>query len=183
MDACYTIGHSTRTISDFISLLKEHNIDILIDVRKHPGSRRHPQFNKGNLDDSLRNVDIDYQHMETLGGRRGKPSRNSPNTGWESPGFQAYADYLNTQLGQEAIEELLALTQANTPAIMCAEAVFWRCHRQLIADALVARGIEVIHILDEGQTQTHQLNDMAQLRDDGQIIYPDPSAQQELFDN
>lgn len=103
--------------------------------------------------------------------------------GWERAGFQAYADYLNTPQGQKAVGKLQKMMESNIPAIMCAEAVFWRCHRQIIADALVARGIDVVHILEKGEAQIHSLNDMAQVLDDGQLIYPDPSGQQDLFDS
>lgn len=183
MHPIYTIGHSTRIIEEFTALLEKHHIDLLVDVRRFPGSRRHPQFNKGNISDSLEEAGIDYRHMEVLGGRRGKPAPDSPNDGWRSDGFQAYADYLDTSDAQQSIDELMTLAEAYTTALMCAEAVWWRCHRQLIADALVARNVNVCHILGPDNLDEHDLNDMARILDDGRIIYPDPSGQRELFED
>lgn len=177
----YTIGHSTREIEEFIGLLKANNIDLLIDVRRFPGSRRHPQFNKGNLEQSLEGANIDYRHTEILGGRRGKPKKNSKNDGWGNDGFQAYADYINTSEVQDVIDELADLSQNITYALMCAEAVYWRCHRQLIADALVARDISVRHILGPGQIDNHALKEMAQVLEDRRVIYP--SNQKKLFED
>lgn len=181
MTSVFTIGHSTRKIEEFISLLKEHNIQLLVDVRRYPGSRRHPQFNKETLAKSLNTTGIEYNHMKDLGGRRDQPNSNSPNNGWRSKGFRAYADYLNTNEGQKAIKELVKSSKNTTSALMCAEALYWRCHRQLIADALVAREIDVHHILHRGQTHKHTLNAMAQILEDGRIIYP--KRQQSLFDD
>lgn len=181
MNTTYTIGHSTREIEEFISLLRENNIELLIDVRRFPGSQRHPQFNKGNLEQSLHDANINYRHMEILGGRRGKPKKNSKNDGWKSDGFQAYADYINTSEVQKVIDELAETSKNTRYALMCAEAVYWRCHRQLIADALVARGITVRHILGPGQIDKHALKDMAKILKDGRVIYP--SKQQKLFDD
>lgn len=181
MNTIYTIGHSTRGIEEFISLLKENKIELLIDVRRFPGSKRHPQFNKGNLERSLQKADINYRYMEVLGGRRGKPEENSKNDGWKSNGFQAYADYINTSEVQEIINELAELSKSTTYALMCAEAVYWKCHRQLIADTLVARDVPVKHILGPGQIDRHSLKDMAQVLVDRRVIYP--SKQQKLFDD
>lgn len=180
MSTAYTIGHSTREIDEFISLLIENDIQLLIDVRRFPGSRRHPQFNKGNLEESLGDVGINYRHMEILGGRRGKPNKNSKNEGWRNDGFQAYADYINTPEVQEVIDELAETSNSTRYALMCAEAVYWRCHRQLIADALLARDVAVQHILGPGQLSEHSLKEMAQVLEDGRVIYP--SKQQKLFD-
>ena len=180
MDPAYTIGHSTRGIGEFIELLREHDIRLLVDVRRYPGSRRHPQYNEGNLKDSLEEAGIAYRHLEILGGRRGKPREDSPNAGWRNDGFQAYADYLNTSEVQEVVDELAKRSQETPFALMCAEAVYWHCHRQLIADALLARDIPVVHILGPGQTDEHSLKDMARVLDDKRVIYP--SQQQELFD-
>lgn len=179
MNAAYTIGHSTRKIGEFIDLLDEHEIELLIDVRRFPGSRRHPQFNKGNLKESLEDVGINYRHMEVLGGRRGKPKKDSKNDGWRNDGFQAYADYINTPEVQETIDELAELSETSRYATMCAEAVYWRCHRRLLADALVARDIPVYHILGPDQIKEHSLNDMGQILKDGRVVYP--SSQQKLF--
>ncbi|GAA5520118.1 hypothetical protein Asal01_00048 [Fodinibius salicampi] len=179
MNTAYTIGHSTRKIEEFISLLTGNHIQLLIDVRRFPGSRRHPHFNKGNLEQSLQEGNINYRHMEILGGRRGKPEKNSNNDGWKSEGFQAYSDYINTSEVQEVINELSKLSQNTRYALMCAEALYWQCHRQLIADALVAREIPVNHILGPGQLEKHSLRDMAQIMEDKRVVYP--SRQQGLF--
>jgi uncharacterized protein (DUF488 family) len=182
MSTLFTIGHSTRDIDVLVELLSEHDIELLMDVRRFPGSKRHPQFNKGNMAQSLPAVGIEYRHEERLGGRRGKPGKNSPNGGWQSDGFQAYADHLLSDTGQEAINELRR-TAANKPtAIMCAEAVPWRCHRQIISDHLVARGFRVIHILGPGQTDNHVLRNMAHVIDEKKVIYPPEGEQEELFD-
>lgn len=181
MNTVYTIGHSTREIEEFITFLQKNSVQLLIDVRRHPGSRRHPQFNKGNLEQSLNNEDINYRHMEVLGGRRGKPDKDSVNDGWKSNGFQAYADYINTSEVQKTIDQLAKLSQTTIYALMCAEAVYWRCHRQLIADALVARDVTIQHILGSGQLDKHSLNEMARVLNDGKVIYP--SKQQNLFDD
>lgn len=180
MNTAYTIGHSTRNIEEFLSLLKENNIKLLIDVRRFPGSRRHPHFNKDNLNQSLKEASIDYKHLEILGGRREKLKNNSNNKGWRNDGFQAYADYINTAKVQGVIKELAELTNKTRYALMCAEAVYWRCHRQIIADALVARGIPVKHILGPDQLDTHSLRNMAQVLKDKRVIYP--ASQQNLFD-
>jgi uncharacterized protein (DUF488 family) len=181
MNTVYTIGHSTRKIEEFISLLTDNNIQLLIDVRRFPGSRRHPQFNQGNLEQSLQEADINYRHMEILGGRRGKPKENSNNNGWKSDGFQAYADHINTSEVQEIVNELAELSKSTRYALMCAEAVYWKCHRQLIADALVARDVPVKHILGPRQLDKHSLRDIAQVLEDKRVIYP--SKQQKLFDD
>jgi uncharacterized protein (DUF488 family) len=180
MNTVYTIGHSTREIEEFIRLLKENNIELLIDVRRFPGSKRYPQFNEGNLQHSLNDIGINYRHMEVLGGRRDKPKENSKNDGWKSNGFQAYADYINTTEVQETIDKLADLSRKKAFTLMCAEAVYWKCHRQLIADALIAREIPVKHILGAGQLDQHSLKDMAQILEDKRVIYP--SKQQKLFD-
>ncbi|MDX1672091.1 MAG: DUF488 domain-containing protein [Balneolaceae bacterium] len=185
MHPIYTIGHSTRGIGEFIDLLKEHGIQLLVDVRRYPGSRRFPQFNQGELEQSLNEVGIDYRHKKILGGRRGKPDSDSPNKGWRSDGFQAYADHLSTKQVRQEIDNLIETAEETTLALMCAEAVYWRCHRQLIADWLDARGLEVIHILGPDQTQQHELNEMAEVQVEGTVIYPeqneDPTDQQKLF--
>lgn len=159
----WTIGHSTRTIDDFISLLKANGIKLLIDVRSLPGSKRYPQFNKEALADSLGKAGIRYEHFPELGGRR-KPKADSPNTAWRNESFRGYADYMETEEFHEAVERLLDLaTDAGPTAIMCAEAVWWRCHRSLISDYLKARGIEVMHILDANKTEPHPFTSAARI--------------------
>jgi uncharacterized protein (DUF488 family) len=149
----WTIGHSTRKIDMFISLLEENGIKLVVDVRRLPGSKRWPQFNKEALADSLGQHGIRYEHFADLGGRR-KPKHTSRNTAWRNASFRGYADYMETEEFQKGIERLIDLTsEAGPAAIMCAEAVWWRCHRALISDYLKARGIEVIHIVDSNKTE------------------------------
>ena len=145
----YTIGHSTRSIDDFISLLTPHEIATLIDVRRFPGSRRHPQFGSDALNASLAEAGIQYAHFVDLGGRR-NPAPDSINTGWRLNAFRGYADYMETPQFHRALVSALAL---KSPLVfMCAEALWWRCHRSLISDYLTAGGVEVRHILDSGTT-------------------------------
>jgi uncharacterized protein (DUF488 family) len=151
----WTIGHSTRTIDTFISLLEEHGVRLLADVRSLPGSKRYPQFNKETLTDSLGKTGIRYEHFPELGGRR-KAKPESKNTAWRNASFRGYADYMETKEFRKGIERFIDVAAEFGPtAIMCAEAVWWRCHRSLISDYLKARGIEVIHILDANKTQPH----------------------------
>ncbi|HEU5312501.1 MAG TPA: DUF488 domain-containing protein [Candidatus Udaeobacter sp.] len=159
----WTIGHSTRAIDIFISLLCEHEIRLLADVRSWPGSKRFPQFNKEALSKSLKEHGIRYEHFPELGGRR-KPRTESKNTAWRNASFRGYADYMETKEFSKGIERLLDLTSAAGPAaIMCAEAVWWRCHRSLISDYLKIRGIEVIHILGPNKTEPHPFTSAAHL--------------------
>ena len=148
----WTIGHSTRTINEFISLLQANQIRLLVDVRSLPGSKRHPQFNKETLTDSVGKTGIRYEHFPGLGGRR-KAKPESKNTAWRNASFRGYADYMETEEFRKGVERLLDLAaDAGPTAIMCAEAVWWCCHRSLISDYLKARGIEVIHILEVNNT-------------------------------
>src|ERR1039457_1853003 len=148
MKRIFTIGHSTRNIGDFVSMLEENGIKLLVDVRKLPGSKRYPQFNKDDLADSLGKASIHYEHFPELGGRR-KAKPDSHNTAWRNESFRGYADYMETQEFRQGVERLADLAEKAGPAaIMCAEAVWWRCHRALISDFLKARGVEVIHIID-----------------------------------
>ena len=151
----YTIGHSTRTLDELISLLREHEIQRLADIRRYPGSRRYPHFSKESLEKTL---PIDYVHVPALGGRR-RPLPDSPNTAWRNEQFRGYADYMSTREFADALDGLLA-SDLRT-AIMCAEAVPWRCHRNLVADELTRRGHEVIHIIGPGSAQKHELNKLA----------------------
>ena len=151
----WTIGHSRRTIDEFISLLQANQIRLLVDVRSLPGSKRYPQFNKEALADSLGKTGIRYEHFPELGGRR-KAKPESKNTAWRNASFRGYADYMETEEFRKGVERLLDLAGGAGPtAIMCAEAVWWRCHRSLISDYLKARRIEVMHILDANKTQLH----------------------------
>jgi uncharacterized protein (DUF488 family) len=151
----WTIGHSTRGIDEFISLLRANGIKLLVDVRAFPGSKRYPQFNKDALAEALNAHGIRYEHFPELGGKR-KSKPDSRNTAWRNASFRGYADYMETEQFQKGIERLLDATKsAGSTAIMCAEAVFWRCHRSLIADYLKARGVEVLHILGENKVEPH----------------------------
>jgi uncharacterized protein (DUF488 family) len=166
----WTIGHSTRGIVEFISLLKENGIKSLADVRSLPGSKRNPQFNREALEKSLRKHGIGYEHFPELGGRR-KPKPDSHNTVWRNTSFRGYADYMETEQFQKGIERLLDVAaKAGPVAIMCAEAVWWRCHRSLISDYLKARSVEVIHILDVNKTEPHPFTSAAHLID-GMLSY------------
>jgi len=166
----WTIGHSTRKIDHFISLLEENGIKLVVDVRSFPGSKRNPQFNKEALADSLGQHGIRYEHFPELGGRR-KPKKDSQNTAWRNASFRSYADYMETAEFQKGIERLVDLTSEVGPtAIMCAEAVWWRCHRALISDYLKARGIEVIHIVDSNKTEPHPFTSAARIVD-GALSY------------
>src|SRR5436853_4833891 len=159
----WTIGHSTRMIDKFISLLEEHGIKSLADVRLLPGSKRYPQFNKETLADSLGKAGICYEHFPELGGRR-KAKPDSKNTAWRNESFRGYADYMETEDFRNGIARLVGLaSEAGPTAIMCAEAVWWRCHRSLISDYLKAGGVEVIHILGEKKTEPHPFTSAAQI--------------------
>jgi uncharacterized protein (DUF488 family) len=159
----WTVGHSTRGIGFFISLLKENGIKLLADVRSWPGSKRYPQFNKETLEDSLGKVGIHYEHFPELGGRR-RARPDSSNTAWRNASFRGYADYMETEQFSKGVERFLDLADELGPAaIMCAEAVWWRCHRALISDHLKARGIEVMHILDANKTQPHPYTSAARV--------------------
>jgi uncharacterized protein (DUF488 family) len=166
----WTIGHSTRTIDDFISLLEENEIKLLADVRSLPGSKRYPQFNREALAESLNARGIRYEHFRELGGRR-KTKPDSRNTAWRNASFRGYADHMETEEFRKGIERLLALAgEVGSAAIMCAEAVWWRCHRSLISDYLKSRGIEVLHILDANKVEPHPFTSAARIVD-GKLSY------------
>ena len=166
----WTIGHSTRKIDSFISLLEENGIKLVVDVRSFPGSKRYPQFNKEVLADSLGQHGIRYEHFADLGGRR-KAKHASRNIAWRHASFRGYADYMETEEFQKGIERLIGLTSEVGPAaIMCAEAVWWRCHRALISDYLKARSIEVIHIVDSNKTEPHPFTSAARMVN-GELSY------------
>lgn len=166
----FTIGHSVHPIDEFIALLKNHNIQLLVDIRSFPGSRFVPWFNAGALAESLSAAGIGYYLLTELGGRR-KVQKDSVNTGWRQPAFRGFADYMQTEAFVRGLAELMMLSRRQRVCIMCAEAVPWRCHRMLVADALVTKGIEVWHIHPDGTLHTHQLTPFAQIRD-GKLVYP-----------
>lgn len=168
--AIFTIGHSTRAVQDFIALLEAHRIELVVDVRTVPRSRHNPQFNREALPQSLQTAGIDYEHIAALGGFR-RPNPDSRNAGWRNASFRGYADYMQTEAFVAAIERLMQRAQRQRLTVMCAEAVPWRCHRSLIADALVARDIQVEEIISSTRTQPHALTSFARV--DGTVIsYP-----------
>ncbi len=166
----YTIGHSTRSWEQFLELLEAHSIRRIVDVRQFPGSRRYPQFNRESLALHLAEAGIDYVHEAALGGRR-KPAPDSPNNYWRHAQFRGFADYQATPEYQAALERLLVLAADRPTAIMCAEAVPWRCHRQLIADNLVLRGVEVRHVLSDSRADPHVLNPAIRSDPNGNFHY------------
>jgi len=166
----WTIGHSTRTIDEFISLLEENEIKLLVDVRAWPGSKRYPQFNKDALAESLNAQGIHYEHFPELGGKR-KSKPDSRNTAWRNASFRGYADYMETEQFQKGIERLLdGAAEAGPTAIMCAEAVWWRCHRSLIADYLKVRGVKVLHVLRANKVEPHPYTSAARIVN-GELSY------------
>ncbi len=169
-----TVGHSTRTIDDFIRLLQAHGVTCVADVRTIPRSRHNPQFNAESLPESLKQAGIGYVHLAGLGGLR-HTSRTSPNTGWRNASFRGFADYMQTPEFESALEELLGLASRGQVALMCAEAVPWRCHRSLIADALLVRGIGTEHIMSLTNRQAHRLTPFAKVHG-LRLTYPPEAA-------
>jgi uncharacterized protein (DUF488 family) len=172
-----TIGHSTRAFEEFHALLAEHGVRLVADVRRFPSSRKFPQFNQGLLRELLDAQGIRYEWLEALGGRRhGAQNEESPNLGLKSPGFRNYADYMMTEPFHRAVDKLLSLGAQELTAIVCAEKLFWRCHRRLLSDFLVARGVAVEHILDPGRLLPHSLTPDAEVTEQGNVIYPKASS-------
>jgi uncharacterized protein (DUF488 family) len=167
----YTIGHSTRELDEFLGLLAAHHVTRVVDVRRYPASRRYPEFARDALATALEEAGIRYHHEADLGGRRAA-RRDSANTAWRSLAFRGYADYMETPEFEGALVRLRDLARARPTAILCAEAVPWRCHRQLIADVLVARGEEVGHILGATRVDPHRLSAHARVLAGGQVRYP-----------
>lgn len=165
-----TIGHSTRTLEDFIGLLRAHAISLVADVRTVPRSRHNPQFDKTALPSSLKKAGVEYIHMPGLGGLRHTRS-DSPNTGWRNASFRGFADYMQTLEFKKSLNELIRLARQDRITLMCAEAVPWRCHRSLIADALLVRGIRVEDIMSPTRRQVHTLTPFAKARGTT-ITYP-----------
>lgn len=166
----YTIGHSTRSAEDFVALLRAHGIRTLVDVRTIPRSRHNPQFNTDTLAKTLGQHGIGYAHAPELGGLR-KPRRDSINLGWRNESFRGYADYMQTPAFESAIDALVARSRDERVAIMCAEAVPWRCHRSLVADALLARGVEAREIVSPTNATPHKLTPFARV-DGTSVTYP-----------
>lgn len=172
-----TIGHSTRTLEFFIRMLEAHEVIKVVDIRTVPRSKRNPQFNKETLPDGLKAAGIGYVHMPGLGGLR-HPRPDSPNTGWRNDSFRGFADYMQTEEFEDNLNTLISLAGQERCALMCAEAVPWRCHRSLIADALVIKGIQVEHIMSLSRTRPHKLTPFASV-EGLRITYPPANALEE----
>ena len=169
----YTVGHSTRTIEEFIALLANEQIARVVDVRAFPASRRHPHFNRDNLEASLNSAGIAYRHMPALGGRRGASKDHRSRNGlWRVDAFRNYADYAETAAFARALDELESLAAERPTAFMCAEAVWWQCHRRLIADYMLARGWRVLHVMAPGKTAEAERTPGSVVQPDGTLSYP-----------
>jgi uncharacterized protein (DUF488 family) len=166
----FTIGHSTRALDELVDLLRPHAIELLADVRTAPGSRRLPHFSRANLASTMPERGIEYRHLPELGGWR-RPRPDSPNRGWRNESFRGFADYMATGEFRGALEGLEDLAATRRVAIMCSEAVPWRCHRSLIADALTVRGVAVVHVIGEGRSSPHTLTSFARVERDV-LTYP-----------
>lgn len=167
----WTVGHSNHEWEHFLAMLTEAGIGLVADVRRFPGSKRLPQFRREYMEQELAAAKIGYHHFPHLGGRRTERLLDSPNVAWRVEAFNAYSDYMLTEAFQAALAELESVAAKSPTAILCAEAVPWRCHRRLIADALIARGWRVIDIFAPGRTKVHVLTEFARV-DDGQVTYP-----------
>jgi uncharacterized protein (DUF488 family) len=165
----WTIGHSTRSIAQFIDALNSFEIEVLADVRSFPGSRRYPHFSKEHLQPSLADAGIEYQHFPELGGRR-RTRPDSHNLAWRNESFRGYADYMETEEFRTGIARLLEVARARRTTIMCAEAVWWRCHRSLIADYLRSKDIEVAHIMSAAKSEPHRFTSPARIVE-GELSY------------
>lgn len=166
----YTVGHSTRTVEELIDILKAFSIELLVDIRTIPRSRKNPQFNKEEFKNSLETAGLNYLHIKELGGLR-HPKKDSINTGWRNLSFRGYADYMQTDEFHQALSKLISLTSRQNSVIMCAEAVPWRCHRSLVADALIVRGFEVLDIFSKTNSRKHEITGWAVV-EGNRIIYP-----------
>lgn len=172
----WTVGHSTKSIAEFVAVLAAHGIEVVADVRRHAGSRRLPQFGHEALAASLAAHGVGYAPLPALGGRR-RPLHDSANVGWRHPSFRGYADHMGTEEFSDGLFELLMIGAGLRTAIMCAEVLWWRCHRRLIADALVSLGVHVVHLRDEGQGETHVIGPPARLTTRGLSYAAPPNGQ------
>ncbi|ALK96846.1 DNA repair protein [Massilia sp. WF1] len=177
METVSTIGHSNRSIEEFIALLKQNNIACVLDIRTVPKSRHNPQFGQDQLPRSLQEAGIGYRYLAGLGGLR-RPRPDSPNGGWRNTSFRGYADYMQTEAFAQNVDTVVALADSTRCALMCAEAVPWRCHRSLVADALLVRGIPVEEIIGPQAPRPHKLTAFAQV-DGVRITYPSDAQQQD----
>lgn len=169
MNTIWTIGHSTRTFEEFVELLRLNQIEKLVDVRHYPGSRKFPQFNKDNLEIELPKCDVEYEHLVDLGGRR-KVDPNSKNDAWRLASFRGYADYMESEQFNTAFDKLKTIASQKKTAIMCAEAVWWSCHRSMISDLLKVQGWEVLHIMSKAAASKHPYTAPAKIVD-GKLNY------------
>jgi uncharacterized protein (DUF488 family) len=167
----FTIGHSTHSLDRFLALLASHRIEALADIRRFPGSRKFPHFNQDNLGAALQEAGIEYRWIEALGGRRKDADGSSKNLGLRNESFRNYADYMLIEAFRDGVKKLLAVAQERPTAFMCSESVFWRCHRRLVSDFLLAHGITVRHIMPSGELQPHTLTAGARI-EAGELTYP-----------
>ncbi len=165
----WTIGHSTRTLEHFIAMLQSFNIETLVDIRSFPGSKRYPQFNKENLEQSIPANNIQYVHLKSLGGRR-PVQKDSKNTSWRHPAFRGYADYMETDAFETGIRELESIAMQHPTAYMCSEAVWWSCHRSMVSDYLKLKGWTVYHIMETGKATEHTYTSPAKIIN-GELSY------------
>jgi len=182
MSTIFTIGHSTRTFAELVGLLRQVAVDLLVDVRSVPRSQTNPQFNADILPEMLARAGITYRHLRALGGlrHRRKDAILSPNTLWRNEAFRNYADYAATEAFRAGFDELRSLARSRCCAIMCAEAVWWRCHRRIIADYLVADGFSVAHIMGHNRVDLAKLTPGAHLLPDGTLVYPRAETRSEI---
>ncbi|MFO0952772.1 MAG: DUF488 domain-containing protein [Isosphaeraceae bacterium] len=167
----WTVGHSNRTIEEFLKLLAGSSIELVADVRKTPSSKKFPHFNASALAEALAEAGVQYRHYPELGGRRGKRAPDSPNTGWRIEAFNAFADHLESPEGETAVADLSARAEVSRTAYMCSEAVPWQCHRRLLSDALVVRGLQVFDIMSPGKVVPHKMTPFLRVQE-GRLTYP-----------
>ncbi len=172
VETIWTIGHSTHSIDELVAMLAAYDVKAIADIRSHPGSRKYPQFGKEALGLSLHKHGIAYHWLRALGGRR-KAAADSPNTIWRNASFRGYADYMSTAEFKAGLDELLHLASQSRTALMCAEAVWWRCHRSMVADALCVQGITVLHIMDASHAVEHPMTAPARI-ENGRLTYSPP---------
>ena len=176
----FTIGHSTHPLDGFLTLLTRHDIEALADIRRFPGSRKYPHFHRDHLASALPEAGVEYRWFEALGGRRTGSGGSPRNLGLRNESFRNYADYMSTEAFHEAVGQLLGLARRKRTAFMCSEGLYWRCHRRLVSDYLLARSIAVQHIMPDGELRPHTLTAGARIDDGGDLSYPPPQAGQTL---
>ena len=179
VDTVWTLGHSTRSLDEFLAVLAAHELQAIADVRRFPGSKRHPQFAREALEQSLPAAGIEYLWLPQLGGRR-RPRPDSPNTGWRNEAFRGYADHIDSAEFGQGYAQLTALAARRRTAMMCSELLWWRCHRSLVSDVLKARGYDVLHVADLGPAKPHPWTAPARIVD-GKLDYSEPGGMRDLF--